>query len=390
MNEDINILEKNIEYFLNIKNSNIKNSKFKAYIYQGDENTKNINVIYDNQNYIHFLLNIPEDKEYIIKEKNEYEITITDSSYDLFFYKSSPFQNTINCILILIINDIDVEYLNENYLEFKEENLININQQDKIINQIKEKIKDFIKKEKEKSNNNANFENITIGENDNNFLFNKNIIEDKSGKIKIQIEKLSKLVSKVEIRKQNNNYDIDNLFMNVFEVLSPLYKSMLSQKYMEEMPINLYNLMEKYQDAQITKDSFEQYKKNKLLSNNTNNNTKIYFNNIKEDNNIINKIHDNKNIFNLKKYKNKRKRRQFKVIKKNKNKTSFKVKKDKKNYFKIFKKKHEIKKEFQKNDDNNKMIIEEEGHIKDKNKNIFKCVTIPKKKEMMFVIKKKK
>ena len=391
MNEGINILEKNIENFFNMKNYNIKNSKFKAYLYQGDESTNNIHIIYDNKSYLYLILNIPKNKEYIIKEKHEYEITITDSSYDLFFYKSSYNKNTINCILLFIINDIDIEITNENYLEFKEEKLININLQDTIINKIKEKISDFIKYNNEKKEDRVedfDIQKILIGEKDYNFLFNRNLIEDKNNNIKLQIEKLKTIVSKVEIRNLNINNENNNLFMNVYEVLPPSYKSSLVQKYLSEMPINLYNLMEKYHKASINKISFNNYKNNKLLLNNKNINNNITNKdnsqlNINRGRQKKNKI-KNKNIFKLKKS-IKKKKKELKIIKKNR---VFK----KRYYFKINKDDNEYK-EQNKIKDNilNKMLIEEPNKNINTKKNIFKCISspTPKNNGIFFIVNKK-
>ena len=63
---------------------------------------------------------------------------------------------------------------------------------------------------------NKDIKNILLGEKENNFLYNKNIIESNNESIKSQIEILSKLISKVEINTKNINnnncLNIDNLF----------------------------------------------------------------------------------------------------------------------------------------------------------------------------------
>ena len=388
MNEDINILENNIQYFFNMKTNNLKNSEFKAYFYQGDNNTNNMHVLYDNQNYIHYLLHIPKSKEYIIKEKNEYEITITDSSYDFFLYKKSPLENTINCLLVIIINDIDIKLTNENYLEFKEEKLININNQEKIINQIKKAIFNYLNNEMIKGN--KDIKNILLEEKEKNFLYNKNIIESNNESIKIQIEKLSKLISKVEINtKTNNILNFDNLFMNVYEIFSPMYKSFLEEKYLNEMPINLYNLMEKYKEVKITKICYDNYKnknKNNKLFKKSNNNSNSNNQNKNINFKIINEkiVRKKKNIFKLKKLK----RRNTNKI--NNKKINFEIQK-KKDYFRINKVKSENKEEIKKrNESLNKMNIEEDENKNKfkKIKNLFKCVSALKKKENFFVVKK--
>ena len=386
MNEDINILEKNIEYFFEKKNINYKNDEFKSYFYQGDENTNNLHVIYDNKNYIYYLLNIPKNKENIIKEKNEYEIIITDSTYDLFFYRKSRNQNNISCLLILIINDIDIKLINENYLEFKEEKLVNINFQENIINKIKITIIDYIKNKA--LNGNTYIQNILLGEKEYNFLYNKYLNENINDNIKAQIEYLTTLFSKVEIKAlNNNNFEIDNLFMNVYEILSPSYKSNLAQKYLNEMPMNLNILMEKYQYVYINKNSYNNYKNIKLLSKNKNTNiNKNINNNIKIINFKINKENINRkkirDIFKLKKLKRIKGKKALKIIN---GKINVKIK-NKKSLFKI----HKIKLKKEENNINKTNI--EDGKQINKKKKLFKCITsksIPKmKSNNIFIIKK--
>ena len=388
--DEINILEKSIKIFFENKDSYYKNEKFKAYFFQGDDSTNNINVIYDNKNYIYYLLNISKEKEYLIKEKNENEIAIIDSSYDLFFYKKSTNQKNINCILLLIINDIDIKSTNENYLEFKSEKLLNINLKKEIINKIKQKIIENLKNEIEKNDSDDISESL-LGDKNYNFLVNKHLIENKNDNIKIQIENLSSLMSKVEIIKKNcTSLDIEKLFMNIIEILPPSYSSNLAQKYLSEMPDNLYNLMDKYCNSSFNKISFDNYKKNKLLLIKT----KEKYNSITENNikNIRVKKRINK-IFRLNKVKvkNKINNNKFKYssaeiqneeYKKNKIIKAKEIRK--KNYFKIIKQKHGIKeniKEF-----NDKMLFEQNNKNNVKKK-IFKCLTLKRKREKFFIIK---
>ena len=379
MNEDINILENKIQDFFNSNNSVYKNDEFRCYFYNGEENINNIRAIYDNKNYIYYLLNIPKSKESIIKEKNEYEIIITDSTYDLFFYKKSKTQNIISCLLILIINDIDVKLTNENYLEFKEEKLININFQEKIINKIKETIVDYIKSKS--LNGNTDIQKILMGEKDYKFLFNKHLNENIMNNIKVQIEYLSKLFSKVEIRiTKNNNFEIDNLFMNVYEIFSPSFKSALEQNYLNEMPMNIYNLMQKYQFVNINKYCYDNYKNKKLFSKKKSFKMK---NNVKIVNFNINGKKPNV-IFKLKKLK---RRREFKLINEN-NTINIKLKKS---LFKshILYDNNNKENQKEKNEDNiNIMNVKDEKEIVGK-KNLFQCVSIPKDKyNNIFIVKK--
>ena len=364
------VIEKNLENFFN-NDKIVKNEEFKSFFYQGDD-TKEFKIIYDEQNYIYYLANIPKEKEYIIKEKIEYEILIKDSSYDILFYKN--LQNSINCILIIIINDIDFKITNENYLEFKFDKFQNINDKENIITKIKQKIINHIKEKKE--NIQTDLENLILEGKDYNLLYNNDLLLNEG------IKKLCSIISKVEIK--NDNYDniTDNIFMNVYEILSPSYKALLAQNYINEMPQNLLHVMIKYQETNFSKELFNIYKNKKLLKNK---NIKKLFDIENKENkkNINNK--NKKIIFNLKRInKNKNKKKKFKVILKQMKPKIEKIKKIniKKNIFQIHKKNDidilqpiiEIIKE-QKN--NNITNI-----VNNKKTQIFKCVNVdtnPKK-----------
>ena len=303
----------------------------------------------------------------MIKEKIEYEILITDSSFDILFYKNAS--NTISCILILIINDIEFKITNENYLEFKIEQFQNLNDKSNIIYKIKQKLINFLK-EKKKKNELKNIESLLLEEKEVNLLYNKNLIFNEN------LNKLKSVVAKVEIKTDFldfNNIN-ENCFMNIYEILSPDYKSFLAQKFFNEIPNNLLDLMLKYQDVYITRDLFDEYKIKKYPQ-------KI--------NNIINlenkeKINKSKKIlFHIDKNKqNNLNKKRFKIIFKkirNKNKNNIKLKLNK-NIFKI-NINNEIKKD-KVNDKNNNI---------NKNKiNIFKCVNsnIKKNREFLFLVNK--
>ena len=371
----MSVLEKNLEIFFNNNNFN-KNKEFKAFFYQDDE-INNFKVIYDDKNYIHYLINIPKEKEYIIKEKIEYEVLITDSSFDILFHKNSS--NNICCILILIINDIEFKITNENYLDFKIEQFQNMNDQLNIINKTKQKIINHIKEQKEKLDS-INIESLLLEGKEINLLFNKDLINNE------HIKKLTSIISKVEIKIDNlNNENInDSCFMNIYEILSPSYKSMLSQKYFNEIPNNLYDLMIKYQNIYITKDLFNQYKKIKISKNNIINIDKKENHNQNKNKKIIFHLDKNKNNY----FKKKRFRIIFKKIKiENGKKIEPKLKK---NIFKIDNiddKDKNIQKGDKMNIENNCTI----GNISKNKINIFKCVypNVNNVKKYPFFINKK-
>ena len=299
----MNALEKNLEKFFN-NNNIVKNDEFKSYFYQEDD-AKKFNIIYDEQNYIYYLPNIPKEKEYIIKEKVEYEILITDSSYDILFFKNK--QNSISCILIIIINDIDFKITNENCLEFKNDKFQDINDKEDIITKIKQKIIQYIKSKKE--NISEKMENILLEGKEYNLLYNKDLIHNE------EIKKLCSIVSKVEIKNENYNNITNDIFLNVYEILSPSYKSMLSQKYIEEMPHDLFQVMIKYQDIKFSKDLINMYQNKKSLKNKNNKKPIINENKSNKANKENNINKNNKIIFNLvREVKKEKKKKKFKVV----------------------------------------------------------------------------
>ena len=361
----MNVLEKNLDLFFN-NNTIYKNKEFKSFFYQDDEDYK-FQVIYDDRNYIHYYLNIPKEKELIIREKMEYEIHIKDSSFDILFHKNN--QNIICCFLILIINDIEYKITNENYLEFKLEQFQNLNENLIIITKMKEKIVNYIKKEKEK-NESLNIEYLLLEGKEYNLLYNKTLVNEE------KIKKFCPIVSKVEIKLDNLDYNKNNFFLNIYEILPPCYKSLLSQKYFEEMPNNLCELMTKYENFFISKDLFNQYKNIKI--------PKIIQNNM-IDIGKKEKINKNKILFHLDKTEKtflKKKRFKFVLKKiKNNNKQNIKLKLKKK----LFYVQTNINKNSQNNPNAPKFVFELEKKtnieadknkniIKNKKINIFKCV----------------
>ena len=366
----MSVLEKNLECFFN--NDKIyENKEFKAYFYY-DDNKNEFKIIYDDKNYIHYLLNIPKEKEYIIREKIEYEIMITDSLYDILFYKNS--QNTICCILILIINDIEYKITNENYLEFQLEQFQNLNDNSNIISKIKQKVINYINEQKEKDKS-VNIESILLGGKAFNLLYNKDLTNNES------IKHLTSILSKIEIKIDSLNDNINDSFMNIYEILSPSYKSLLCQKYLDEIPNNLYDLMIKDQNIYITKNLYNQYTKIKYPKVTKNNKFKMI--NIKQRGIIKNK---NKIVFHLDKDTKKDvKKKRFKIIFR-KNKIANKKKrielKVKRNIFQVHRNNN--------NDEVNKQIILENKSKIERQDNkdiininktkIFKCV-YPKNEE---------
>lgn len=257
MTENIGgLLSRNVASFINNECRLSINKNFKIYYFDGNSDTNYLPIIYDDINSIQCLMNIPKQKQNYLIEKNEFEIKITSSFYDLFFYKKNE---NINCIPIIVINDINVDLSNENYLEFNSSKIVNIGSETSIINNIKNVLKNKITKKFNAIQCNQIFlDNFLLNNNLYNFLNLKTFLFNNDN-VKSDIDRFCGLNSKIQIRYKNNihsNEDINTIFMEVIDIYDPYYKSKLMQKYMCEMPKSIFNLMEKYQNKNITREKF--------------------------------------------------------------------------------------------------------------------------------------
>ena len=276
-------LYKNIENFIDAECAYKKNSPFIVSFKKENGKTEPLPKIFDNSNFIQCIMNIPKEKESIIsQEKTDFKVNVTDSSFEFVLYKSNNFPSVIKCLLLLIVNDIEKKEGNEEIKE-KTENekaQTDINNEYKLLEKLKKFIFNYIKINK-KSKNIPNNENIieTIllgGAKDGIRFFNSdtNGINMENENIKKIGEIIKSISSKLEIKqkkneekeKQEKEYEElkqKNDINEVLDELNPDYKNELIDRYLDEMPEELANLMKKYRKINFTKSMYTEYLENK-------------------------------------------------------------------------------------------------------------------------------
>jgi hypothetical protein len=276
-------LYKNIENFIDAECAYKKNSPFIVSFKKENGKTEPLPKIFDNSNFIQCIMNIPKEKESIIsQEKTDFKVNVTDSSFEFVLYKSNNFPSVIKCLLLLIVNDIEKKEGNEEIKE-KTENekaQTDINNEYKLLEKLKKFIFNYIKINK-KSKNIPNNENIieTIllgGAKDGIRFFNSdtNGINMENENIKKIGEIIKSISSKLEIKqkkneekekqeKENEELKQKNDINEVLDELNPDYKNELIDRYLDEMPEELANLMKKYRKINFTKSMYTEYLENK-------------------------------------------------------------------------------------------------------------------------------
>ena len=209
MSEDFSIY-KNVENFLNNNCLYHKNECFASNFSFEEENSDELPILYDQNNSIQCIMNIPREKISLLKEdKNlkEKKVKIIDSSFELVLSKSDNNPSLIKCILLLIINDIEI--IEKIKLNEKEINLIDINNDYEILKKLKKFMFNYIKDKKNKNSNNNNiFENILFKNAINGvkfFNYEKNGIYYKNDDIKKIIDNIKLIESKIEIKQKEND-----------------------------------------------------------------------------------------------------------------------------------------------------------------------------------------
>ena len=288
-------LYKNIENFINNNCDFKKNEPFAInYIVQTEESTS-LPKIHDAHNFIHCIMNIPKEKQTIIKEakeSKEIKINIIDSSFEFILYKNNNIPSVIKCLILLIINDIEKNEQDktEEKVEEKGKNLSDINSEYKLLENLKKFIFNYIKKNKKNKNNsndtssNNVLENILLGGAKNGIRFfnhEKNGINYEDENIKKIIEIIKSMSSKLEIKqkkneneksnktnegndegkevKKNGKKQKDKEINDVLDELNPDYKNELIYIYLDEMPEEIVNLMKKYKNINFTKNMYMEY-----------------------------------------------------------------------------------------------------------------------------------
>lgn len=280
-------LIKNIENFIDAECAYKKNSPFTATFHKENDNSDLLPKIYDNSNFIQCIMNIPKEKEALLTgEKKEFKLNVTDSSFEFVLYKNNNYPSVIKCLLLLIVNDFEKAEGTEETKQDKEkpENEkapSDINNEYKLLEKLKKFIFNYIKINKKNKNLQGNsniIETILLGGAKNDIRFfnleNNGInIEDEN--IKKISEIIKSIASKLEIKqkkneekekqeeKENEEAKQKNDINEVLDELNPDYKNELIERYLDEMPEELVNLMKKYRKINFTKSMYTEYLENK-------------------------------------------------------------------------------------------------------------------------------
>ena len=275
-------LIKNIENFIDAECAYKKNSPFIATFHKENDNSNLLPKIFDNSNFIQCIMNIPKEKEALITgEEKQFKVNVTDSSFEFVLYKSSNFPSVIKCLLLLIVNDFEKAEGNDEIKPESEKPPSDINNEYKLLEKLKKFIFNYIKINKKNKNfqNNSNIiETILLGGAKNDLRFfnleNNGIhIEDEN--IKKISEIIKSIASKLEIKqkkneekekqeeKENEEFKQKSDINEVLDELNPDYKNELIERYLDEMPEELVNLMKKYRKINFTKSMYTEYLENK-------------------------------------------------------------------------------------------------------------------------------
>ena len=283
-------LYKNIENFIDNDCLYQKNESFNINFFWKNENADTLPQVNDGSNYIQCILNIPKEKESIIKEaqnSKEIKINIIDSSFEFVLYKNNSNPSVIKCLLLLIINDIERAEQDTN--EEKKEKMSDINSEYKLLENLKKFIFNYIKKNKKNKGNSSNniLENILLNGAKNGIRFfnhEKNGINYEDENIKKIIEIIKSISSKLEIKQKKNETEKNNKtndigegkqvnkngkkehdkdINEVLDELNPDFKNELIYRYLDEMPEEIVNLMKKYRNINFTKNMYMEYIDNK-------------------------------------------------------------------------------------------------------------------------------
>jgi hypothetical protein len=229
-------------------------------------------------------MNLPKEKESSIlsRAQSEFRVNVTDSSFEFVLYKSNNFPSVIKCLLLLIVNDMEIADGKEDTKQEKEneKNISDINNEYKLLEKLKKFIFNYIKTNKKNKNipKDANIiETILLGgAKDGIRFFNleNNGIDLENENIKKTSEIIKSISSKLEIKqkkneekekqeKENEEIKQKNDINEVLDELNPDYKNDLMDRYLDEMPEELANLMKKYRKINFTKSMYMNYLENK-------------------------------------------------------------------------------------------------------------------------------
>ena len=293
-------LYKNIENFIDNNCLYKKNEPFIITFCNEKEGSDVLPVVRDNSHFIQCIMNIPKEKENVLKEaqnKGGIKVNIIDSSFEFILYKNNASPSVIKCLLLLIINDIEKTESQEEE-NTTDKNCSDINSEYKLLEKLKKFIFNYIRQNKKNKNNNNNtpgdnastnnvLETILLGGAKNGIRFfnhDNNVINYEEENIKKIIEIIKNISSKLEIKQKKTENEKsenktnegeakeankkrkkanDNDINEVLDELNPDYKNELIYRYLDEMPEEIVNLMKKYKNISFTKNMYMEYIDNK-------------------------------------------------------------------------------------------------------------------------------
>jgi len=297
-------LYKNIESFIDNNCVYKKNEQFIITLCCEKEGAEVLPTVKDNSHSIQCIMNIPKEKESLLKEAQNstgIKVNIIDSSFEIILYKNNISPPVIKCLLLLIINDLEKSDSQEEDNK-SDKNISDINSEYKLLEKLKSFIFNYIKKNKKKNNNTPNSDGTTNKKPETILLegakngirfFNQgnNGINYEDENIKKIIEIIKNISSKLEIKQKkteneksktnegsgdgkevtkNGKKANDNDINEVLDELNPDYKNELIYRYLDEMPEEIVNLMKKYKNINFTKNMYMEYI-DKKENNNSNN-----------------------------------------------------------------------------------------------------------------------
>ena len=292
-------LYKNIENFIDNNCLYKKNEQFIITFCNEKEGSDVLPVVRDNSHFIQCIMNIPKEKENVLKEaknKGGIKVNIIDSSFEFILYKNNASPSVIKCLLLLIINDIE-KTESQDEENTTDKNCSDINSEYKLLEKLKKFIFNYIKQNKKNKNNNNTpgdntssnnvLETILLGGAKNGIRFfnhDNNGINYEDENIKKIIEIIKNISSKLEIKQKKTENEKnenktnegetkeankkrkkanDNDINEVLDELNPDYKNELIYRYLDEMPEEIVNLMKKYKNISFTKNMYMEYIDNK-------------------------------------------------------------------------------------------------------------------------------
>ena len=302
-------LYKNIETFIDNNCTFQKNEPFIINFLNEKENSPALPQVRDTSNFIQCIMNIPKEKEALLKEAqspNGLKIKIIDSSFEFILYKNNSTSSIIKCLVLLIINDLEKVDAPEEEPK-NEKALLDINSEYKLLEKLKKFIFNYMKKNKKNKKSSQNngttndLEYILLGGAKNDIRFfniDNNGINYENENIQKIIEIIKSISSKLEIKQKKNQNEktenkkpedagevkeknkkdkkeSDKAINDVLDELNPEYKNELIYRYLDEMPEEIVNLMKKYKNINFTKNMFMEYlDKNKNIINGEENENK--------------------------------------------------------------------------------------------------------------------